>query len=601
MRLNSFRVLGFQSFSDSGDIELGEGINLIVGQNNVGKSSLLRALQSSLADDRHRTPERWETYRLPHPEVKLDIAFSGGELRNMLLQMGGAFIPSPQNVNAQEFAEELLSSPQIIVNASHRPGIRFNATYPAHGRFEWNKLNQQVCAFSDPSGGTLTFTHTYHGDDSVPEAVHRLWDEKMFYFSAERMNVGVSSAGPAHRLSPNAQNLPSVLLTLSGDRGDVFKRLVEHVREVFPTIGNVSVRPVGGGQIEIRVWPTEAMERVELSFPLLQSGTGVSQVLSVLAAIMTVDHAVLIIDEINSFLHPAAVKSLLRIIKTNYASHQYIVSTHSPEVISFSNPSSITLVKREAYESEVTHLKTEEVDAFRGVAEHLGVSMADVFAADRVIWVEGPTEERCFPVVYTHFAGQKVPRGTIFTSVMATGDFMTRRRDKEIVYKIYQRLSKVAVPLVVAVAFSFDSEDLTDTEKANMKRDSGGAMHFLPRRMIECYLVHPSAIAAFITIRDQELGQAVDEQVVAEMLKELAGSEKFAVAGWRGDILEAGWLQNVDAANLIAEACGSLSDYRVTFNKKDDTLWLLQNILENYPHHVSELSAYVQDLVNAVN
>ena len=135
----------------------------------------------------------------------------------------------------------------------------------------------------------------------------------------------------------------------------------------------------------MRVWPTEARERVELSFPLISSGTGVSQVIALLTAILTVDKAVIIIDEINSFLHPAAVKAMLRILQTQFMQHQYIISTHAPEVIGFSNPKTIHLVKRTGYESSIERLDLAKVGNFREVAEHLGVSMADVFAAERII------------------------------------------------------------------------------------------------------------------------------------------------------------------------------------------------------------------------
>ena len=136
----------------------------------------------------------------------------------------------------------------------------------------------------------------------------------MFYFMAERLTIGEAGTGHAVRLAPNAANLPNVLHTLSNERGDVFKKLLAHMREIFPTVGSLSVRSrPDNNNFEIRVWPTEAMERVELSFPLNSSGTGVAQTIAILTAIMTIENAVIIIDEINSFLHPAAVKALLRI------------------------------------------------------------------------------------------------------------------------------------------------------------------------------------------------------------------------------------------------------------------------------------------------
>jgi hypothetical protein len=165
-----------------------------------------------------------------------------------------------------------------------------------------------------PTNGELTIGHTNNAADTLPTLFEQAWHREMFYFAAERMTIGEAPPGRADRLTPNAGNLPNVLHTLSSERGDVFRQLVHHLREIFSTVGNLSVRTKPEGPLEVRVWPTEAMERVELSFPLNSSGTGVAQVIALLTSIMTMDKAVIIIDEVSSFLHPAAVKALLRIL-----------------------------------------------------------------------------------------------------------------------------------------------------------------------------------------------------------------------------------------------------------------------------------------------
>ncbi|TGQ12191.1 MULTISPECIES: AAA family ATPase [unclassified Mesorhizobium] len=309
--------------------------------------------------------------------------------------------------------------------------------------------------------------------------------------------------------------------------------------------------------------------------------------------------AIFVIDEINSFLHPAAVKTLLRILQTQYYQHQYIISTHAPEVIGFSNPSTIHLVKRAGYESSVERLNLDEVGKFREVAEHLGVSMADVFAAERVVWVEGPTEELCFPYLYQQLVGP-LPKGTIITSVAATGDFNSNKRDPAIVYEVYRRLSAAAATLVVSVAFSFDTEKLTDEEKAKMMRDSGGLLHFLPRRHLECYLVDPAAIAAFIVSKDAAATEIVGAESVEAKLKEKAAERPYHISEWNEDITEPLWLTHVDAANLIADVCKTLSEHRVTFSKRNDSLFLLKHILAHNPGRLTPLRDYVQSLVAAV-
>lgn len=598
MQLRTVQVIGFQSFGDSGEVHFSDGINLVVGQNNAGKSALLRALQPSLADDRHRTPTRWEEFRLAPPTVRLCVDVSGNELQDVLLQRGTSYIPAPEGGDPISYVKELLARPNLEFNVVHNPGRDFQAPYPGHGLFNLRPNAQQHCAVVISKDGELTFHRQIRAEDTTASHVFSVWQTNMFYFSAERMTIGESAQGYAERLQPNAGNLAGVLDTLKGDRGDVFARLVWHLREIFPTVGNLSVRPKpsAANMIEVRVWPTEAMERVELSFPLNSSGTGVSQVIALLTAIMTVQNAVIVIDEINSFLHPAAVKALLRILQTEYAQHQYIISTHAPEVIGFSNPRTLHLVKRDGYESSVHRLDLDEVDQFREIAEHLGVSMADVFAAERVVWVEGPTEELCFPLLYRQATGETLPRGTIFTSVVATGDFIAKKRDTKLVFEIYSRLSRAASPLTIAVAFSFDSEELADGDKDDMVRRSKGAMHFLPRRHIECYMLDPTAIAAFICEKDPASGGAVTPERVAEHLTLLAGGQ-FQIEQWKGNLSDTDWLQRVDAAKMIASACADLSEQRATFKKKDDTLKLLQMVQGINSTQLDPLAGYVADLV----
>lgn len=605
MRLKKLRIKGFQSFSDSEDIDFEDGFNLIIGQNNSGKSALLRAMLPTLADDRHRTPENWQDFKLPQPEANFSIEVNGDEFRDALLRVGGPHyfpIDSRWGDGFGQIVTAYIESSVHIFDITNQPGSSFSAAYPSHGIFSHFEGDTPYGAQIRPNNGRLEILGArYQGqNDSLPNIIWNVWNERMFYFAAERMTVGESGVSHATRLQPNAANLPAVLNALRNERGDTFDRLVDHLEEIFPTVGNLSVTLKPGSNIfEIRVWPTPSMERVELSFPLNSSGTGVAQVIAILAAIMTIEDAVIVIDEINSFLHPAAVKALLRILQTEYPHHQYIISTHAPEVIGFSNPKTVHLVKRDGYESSIQELDLGEVSALREVADHLGISMADVFAAERIIWVEGPTEELSFPYIYQLFADEPLPRGIIITSVAATGDF-NRKRDREIVYEVYRRLSSAAAPLVAAAQFSFDTETLSDTDKVQMVAEAGEGLHFLPRRHIECYLVDPDAIVGLIQEKDPEGSENITGEVAAAKIAELAGDAEFAIPEWAGDIADEVWLAKVDAAKLIDRTMASLSEHRATFNKKEETLKLIQLIASNDLERLRPLFEYVEGLVEGV-
>ena len=553
--------------------------------------------------DFHRTPELWDEPQLPSPEITFHFELSGKEIFDWVIHFRRPLhfpVTSAQGQDIFPVMEQLKDENFINIRLGRSQNPGFLAGYPSHGLFEYQQGTPQICALLTPQNGTLDFRQEFSGGDNFANLLWDAWNKDMFYFTAERLAIGESGHGHAARLSPNASNLPNILHILLNERGDVFRRLVDHLTEIFPTVGNLSIRSrPENSNFEIRVWPTTAMQRVELSFPLNSSGTGVAQAIAILVAIMTVDNAVIIIDEISSFLHPAAAKALLRILRTEYPQHQYIISTHAPEVISFSNAKTIHLVKRKGYESKVERLNLDKVGEFRDVAQHLGVSMADVFAADRVIWVEGPTEELCFPYLYQVFSGQPVPRGTIITSVAATGDF-NRKRNREIVYEVYNRLSSAAATLVVATMFSFDTEELSDAEKANMVRDAGGRLRFLPRRHLECYLLDPEAIANIIIAKDSVSANVVTSAIVAAKLTDLADNQKYGIAEWAGNIDDQNWQAKVDAAKLIGQAVSDISEGRATFRKKEDSLELIQGIVSRDREKLRPLFEYVDGLITAV-
>ena len=606
MKLVKARVQGFQSFGDSGEIEFSDGINLIIGQNNAGKSAFMRALLPNIPDDRHRTPDKWESYSLGLPTITITVDVSGAEIRDWFLRSGERnYFPVTiyQFQNTTKFIKEIFEKQSLELCITRHPNGEFFSSYPLYQMSRNDSTVQpgQHALITSVDGELeIVPTQISANNDSLPKLLGHAWRRDMFYFAAERMTIGVSALQYQDRLESNASNLPNVLHLLSSDRRNVFMRLVGHLREIFPTVGNLSVGIRPNNSLEVRVWPTESQEHVELSFPLNASGTGVSQVIALLTAIMTVSNAVIMIDEINSFLHPAAVKALLRILQTQYTQHQYIISTHAPEVIAFSNPRTIHLVKRAGYKSSIERLDLSKIGKFREIAEHLGVSMSDVFAAERVIWVEGPTEELCFPYIYQALVNP-LPRGMIFISVIATGDFNTKKRDKAMVYDIYKRLTTSTDTLVVSVAFSFDTEKLTETEKNKMQREAGGLLHFLPRRHLECYLINPEAIAAFIISKDPSLAQAVTSVSVEVALQNAAAQQPFFIPEWKGNINESCWLARIDAAALILNVCGTLSEQKAPFAKKNDSLFLLRYIIEHNSKHLIPLRDYVKTLVEAVS
>src|SRR6185369_12386335 len=105
----------------------------------------------------------------------------------------------------------------------------------------------------------------------------------------------------------------------------------------------------------------------------------------------------ILIDEPQSFLHPGAIRKLFEIFKRERnQKHQYIVTTHSPTVVTACNPCNVIMLHRDDNETKVKTIDANETTDLKLFLSEIGARLSDVFGADKILWVEGRTEEICF-------------------------------------------------------------------------------------------------------------------------------------------------------------------------------------------------------------
>jgi hypothetical protein len=325
---------------------------------------------------------------------------------------------------------------------------------------------------------------------------------------------------------------------------------------------------------------------VDLAMPLAESGTGIGQVLAILyVALFSTSPQVLIIDEPQSFLHPGAIRKLIQVLKTQ-SKHQYIVTTHSSTVISAAEPESITICRISDGISSLESVDPKEAKALQSYLVEVGARLSDVFGADNVLWVEGRTEELCFPKVLEKI-GHKRLRGTAILAVSNTGELQTR--DAARVFEMYNRLSLTNSLLPPAIGFIFDSECHSSAEKTDLVRRSRGLLKFLPRRMYENYLLNPRAIEVITNeipdFRDNE----VTEHEVAELLAEMEKESLYACTS-TADIAGSGWIAQTNAAKVLEHLFNQLSQTRVAFDKTRHAVRLTEWLIDNAPQELKEVS-----------
>lgn len=601
MRVKRLRLINYKSFEDSGWIEFSTRMNVVVGKNSSGKTALLEGfrLQNNRPCQHRSLARRSEAAGPDNSTFQIELSFAENELQDALLRGGSIHFPiKPDGNDADALGRKLVASffsasdQTFLLEAQAGRSIS-PIGFPSHQCFT-AKPGQGLFLIIEPNADRSSYSINPGGAgrrDSLYTLASNVLTRKLYVFKAERLNIGEVQFSEETLLADNASNLPRVLFALTTNPS-LFDRYNRHVNEIFPYIRRVSVFPKGGA-IDVRLWWVDpSTERADLAVPLQESGTGVGQALAILYVAMTMNNGVIVIDEPNSFLHPGAARKLIDIL--DQYNNQYIISTHSPEIINAADPDLLLIARWERGATRVDRVDKLNLESQRVLLAELGVTASDVFGYDAIVWVEGQTEQECFPLILQRAAGS-VPTGLSFLAIRSVDELIRKQGTDAVVMDIYQKITYANTILPEALQFSFDRENRTAEYISKVGRDTQGKVRFLPARCYECFLLHPLAIANSLAAEAGALGiNAPTADDVATWFDQNA-SKYDGVGTWTGSYEDASWRFGANAVALLSDVYRQLIsvEYRKTRHSRALTEWLL----DNEPDFLRPLSEYVKGLV----
>jgi ABC-type branched-subunit amino acid transport system ATPase component len=606
MRFQSVQVLNYKSFRDSGEIPLASGFNVIVGKNDAGKSTLVEALSLKAQNNPHRsllTLPKIDSQVLSVESItRVGICLTPEEFKEILTPLrmfSFEYSASIDPPSAFTKFQDLLTQPVKFIiewtNSNFRAGwLEFLFEDPSI----YQHQSVTISNADYPDGFSPVLLSETHSGSSLCQIIAGILASRIYAFRAERLNVGECTANGNSILAPNASNLAEVLNHLSSANPWRFEeKFLGHVRTIFPHITLITAPVVPGTTTaKVLVWNIPGKsERADLAVPLSEGGTGVGQVLAILYVVVTADTPkIIIIDEPQSFLHPGAVRKLLEILR-QYPQHQYVITTHATTAIAATGAESLIRVRRDEYESFADSISAHNESELRLFLADVGASLSDVFGADNVLWVEGKTEELCFPMIVREL-NQTPLLGLQILAVLHTADLEGKLASR--IFDVYNRLTSANTLLPPAIAFILDREGKTTEQMTEIDRKSKGQVRWLKRRMYENYLLHPLSIAQILNEDDTENQDEITVQDVESWLSNHAIDDKyFDQHAPTLTYPSSDWENTVHAAKLLTDLFGELTDCRVSYRKVEHGLRLTEFLITERTPAILELGAFLKSVL----
>lgn len=532
MYLKQLTISNYKNFFEPKVFEFEPGFNVLLGANSSGKSSVLEAISfHDLANTPHRSILNVIDVGTPladAPASALSFITTIQELCKQVPPSQDLFVGLGDQKSLfytediQILGDRLKNERLVLdINTDLKIG-RFMRLSFENSPSMWRQQHGSGAPFPalqvrSADISAIQVSNFSVGSPDIDQLLSRIIP-KIYKFSSERAVQHIYGHHHDSELLPSSANLAYCINHLQSSNPDLADELNRLLHRVFPTIHWVGAPGNPSSQFELKVHTNPShMKRSDLAIPINRVGTGVANALAMLYVALTAQtQRFILLEEPNSFLHPRALRELLAILAEVGGKHQFFVTTHSSDVLRAINASTVTLLEHDGCQTTVKQTSGKELHKFHAGLVDLGIRLTDLHGCDKVLWVEGETEEAIFPLLLKHFFPE-LAQGIAVLPLHATGDFEAKKYEPRKVAEIYKKLSEGSFLAPPMVAIALDKERRSDSEIKQVEKDCAGIVHFLPRTMLEDYLLDVSGITAVL---NQELGYLVLRANVEQALAE---------------------------------------------------------------------------------
>lgn len=321
---------------------------------------------------------------------------------------------------------------------------------------------------------------TFSGDEQqipayITALLDRIADLKILHLKERRKEIG----------SDEAQRLLALKVRRGGP--EVLRSIQETVLALLGVqLDAFAASDVARGRSEDRTAELDVD-----NFLVEVNGSGIREALRLILDTEFERPNVLLVEEPEIHLHPALETSVMRFLIAASSKAQIFITTHSTNFLDSGESQNIFFISKNGATS-VQRLSFQ--DAGDILPRDLGLRLSSLFMYDRLVFVEGPTDEKILREWSTTLGVNLSQRNVGFLPMMGSGNLK---------YYAAQQVLTLLAKRNVKTWFLLDRDGKSELDEARIKKTLGanGKILLLSKREIENYLLVPRVLAAYIRAR----------------------------------------------------------------------------------------------------
>lgn len=527
MKIVDIKLTNFKKLSNipQPTISFNDDITVLVGANNAGKTSILKAIQKLFRTEAV-DPTNDLNYLVEDGTLLIEatLTLTKNQWQSYLRLALGSLRQSELEFNTEEFAHLLFETPVFV---KHHIGYinRKQSNYTISiaidkgvldGISKFPKQRQVIQAALNLLGSSDIF-NVYHTPlylDSKGE----IQEQEQFIPLSQIKN---------QRGNNNKVNIRGLLYALKKKDTQQFEAFKRRLLDIFTELENIDVRhneELGQFELVLSEKLKKNGDSKQVDYDIKNTGQGMQTLVLMLANVLLLEPNIVLMDEPEVHMHPSLIKEFVKYIKQLSVDTQFIITTHSVVLMSEVGLNKLVSLKYEVEQKGVIATPVEGRNKFLDAVNALGYSvdaLTYTLKPKVFVFTEGPSDEKLI-LAFAAKKGLSHDLNASTVGFISMGGKGNRYRLAELIDKMNKEF--IDSPLIMILDRDETPSEQVEDIKRKFFNKNPKRLHYLSKRQIENYLLDEKAIQNYVAgrIRQPELAEKWRQVNVRDKFLEFA-------------------------------------------------------------------------------